>query len=435
MFENIENVPPHDPDAEQAVLGCMLMDPRALAVGIELLNPEDFYAPENVAAFSAIRALHERGDAVDTVTLRNELVSTNSLDNVGGSEYLAVLTETVPSQASARHYAGIVLDRSLSRSLLSVATAAMRQVWDNARAASVWGDLTEKLSALGMRMVGGTTRPASSIVGEAAAMADPKADESRLIDTGYHHLDALLRGRRLHGGDLIYLAARPSVGKTSFALNVARHNLKAGRPVLILSLEMTDAQLLSNLLVIESGVPNDRLGTQWLGDDEASAYVAAAGRASDWPLWIDTAPSMDMRHVRAVTKRYVEDHGVQLVILDYLQLMRMPRGDREDLRVGEASRQLKALARECDVPIVVLSQLNRTPENRSDPTPRNADLRQSGDLEQDADVILLLYRPCKHFKESPESEAWLLLSKQRNGKLGMVRMDFQGATFTFEEVG
>ncbi len=434
-------VPPQDIEAEQAVLGCMLLEADSVGIVLERLAAEDFYKAEHQHVFQAMRDMYEHGSPIDVITLREELERRKLLDVVGGSSALAALGETVPSAASAAHYARIVRDRAMLRNLIRSATKILQDSYDPAADP---GTLLDNAEQMIFEVAGDRAKefisPIRVVLKEAFKTIDDlhnRKGRLRGLETGFYELDDLTTG--LQGSELIIVAGRPSMGKTTLALNIARHaavDLSPAAGVLIFSMEMSAQQLAQNLLCMEGRVDADHLRKGLLDEQQFSLLMEAAARLNEAPIFIDDSSALGILDVRAKARRLKAQHDIGLVIVDYLQLMQTRSLDSREREVAELSRGLKALARDINTPVVAISQLNRGPENREDHRPRNSDLRESGSLEQDADVIIFVHREEYYQPNNPEHrhKAEAIVSKQRNGPTGTVNLQFQGNILRFQNL-
>ncbi len=423
---------PHSDEAERSVLGAVLLDNRQMHKAQELLVPEAFYAERHRRIFHALEDLAEVGTALDLVTLRDALERMGSLDACGGVAYLVTLIDGTARSANVEHYAKIVKEKSILRELVRTAqnilSSAMRaegsadQVLDEAEK-SIFHVAEERLRAgfLSLREVG-----AQSIKGieDLTQRREPITG----IHSGFLQLDEMTAG--LQASDLIILAARPSMGKTALALNIGAHAaMRNGRRVGVFSLEMSHQQLFQRLLCAEARVDAHRLRTGRIGKDEWDRIIKAYTELSDTPMYIDDTPGATITEMRAKARRLQMEHGLDLIIVDYLQLMSgRGRHDSRQQEISEISRSLKEMAKELKIPIVALSQLSRAPEQRGtgEKRPQLSDLRESGAIEQDADVVLFLFREEIYKKDDPDlrGKAELIIGKQRNGPTGTVDLHF-----------
>ena len=436
----VGRVPPQNLEAEQAVLGCMLLDPNSVGLVLEDIRKDDFYASENQLIFEAMTRLFERNVPIDLLTLREELKVQGLLDRVGGSDYLTSLSSVVPSAANARHYSRIVRESSVLRMLIETTTMILRDAYGDRGTSRDLLDRSEQaiLSIADKHSSTAVHAIRDILVKTFEAIDDIHSRKDRIqgLATGFYDLDDCTVG--LHGSELIILAARPSIGKTTFALNVCRHAaVELEKAVLIFSLEMSKEQVAQNLLCCEAHVDAQQLRKGLLDESQMSMLMTAAGRLSEAPIFIDDSPGLGILEIRAKARRLKKQHDVALVVVDYLQLVDTPQLESRAQEVAQLSRGLKALARELDVPVIAISQLNRAPELREEHRPRNSDLRESGALEQDADVVLLLHREEYYQPNNPEfkNRAELIVSKQRNGPAGItVHLQFQGNILRFQNL-
>ena len=437
--------PPSSAEAEISVLGGMLIDRDAVTRAIEHVNDSMFFREAHRRLFRAMARLFERGDAIDVVTLSEELKKTEELDGVGGLEYLAQLLDAVPTAANIEYHARIVREKALLRRLIDASSQIIRDVYEqgerrvedildqaesrifqvaqsHARAGFVWikeilwptFEHIERLQASGTGITG--------------------------VPTGYPDLDRMTTG--FQNGDLIIVAARPSMGKTSWVMNVAQTAaIEHASTVAIFSLEMSKEQLVQRLLCSEGRVDAQKLRRGRLSPEEYQRLAAAAGYLNIAPLWIDDSPGATVLEMRAKARRLKAETNLGLLIIDYMQLMSsMGRVENRVQEVSEISRGLKSLARELEVPVIAISQLSRAPEQRTDRRPQLSDLRESGSIEQDSDLVMFLYRPEYYFGpvdkdgNSLEGQAELIVAKQRNGPTGMVSLYFHKAYTRFDSV-
>lgn len=426
-----ERVPPQNLEAEQSVLGAMLIDRNAIVSVSSLIIAEDFYSEKHHQLYAAITALFNRGEPVDLITVQDELKKRGHLDDIGGLAYLTSLVNLVPTTANADQYAVIVANKSTLRRLQTAA----RKIVDDCYATddmditlveaekSIF-EVTQKRTARGYSLL----RDALVTAYDHIEFLYNAKGSTTGISTGFRDLDNMTSG--LQPSDLVIIAARPSVGKTAFTLNLARNAAVQSRAtVAFFSLEMSAEQLAMRLLASEAAVDAHRLRTGQLLDDDWSRLTAALGRLSEAPIFIDDTPNIPLMELRARARRIKAEHGLDLIMVDYLQLMSLAqRAGREQNRqqeISEISRTLKALARELKVPVIALSQLSRSVEQRQDKRPMLSDLRESGAIEQDADMVCFLYRDDYYNQESEKKNiVEVIISKQRNGPVGSVDLFF-----------
>ncbi len=431
---------PESLPAEAAVLGSMIVDPRCIGDVVELLDRNAFYHSEHQMLYDAIVALYEknRGEGIDGVLVRDELERRNQMEAIGGIEYLQRVIETVPSSANVQYYADIVREKMLLRETIAAASDILNNAYDES------GDASEKLDDAERKIFAVTDK---RVTGSAVALKDLVTRAYELIEkregthvtglgTGYYELDDMTCG--LQDGEMIIVAGRPSMGKTALALNIAEHvGIVEKTPLAIFSLEMGCQQLAERFLCSYSGVDAQLVRKGMLSTEHYQKLVEACGVISEAPIYIDDTSALTPLELRAKARRLKSSYGIRCIVLDYLQLMSI--GGRVESRQQEIttiSRYLKSLARELSLPVVVLSQLNRSPEGREDHRPRMSDLRESGSIEQDADVVMLLHREDYYHRGEdgyePNNTAEVIIAKQRNGPTGTVKLTFMEKCTRFE---
>ncbi len=443
-----DRTPPFSLEAETAVLGGMLIDREAVTRAVEHLNESMFYREANRRLYRAMIRLYERGDVIDVITVSEELKKTGEMESSGGFDYLAALVDAVPTAANLEYHARIVREKALLRRLVEQASQIIRDVYDQGE--RTVEELLDDAEARIFRVAESHSREGFVWIKEilwSAFEHIEKLQESAGgitgVPTGFPDLDRMTTG--FQKGDLIIVAARPSMGKTSWVLNVAA-NASIGHsvPAAIFSLEMSSGQLVQRLLCAEGRIDAQRLRRGRLGQEEHQRLAAAAGHLNTAPIWIDDQPGTNVLEIRAKARRLqselrADGKELGIVVIDYLQLMSgAARTESRVQEVSEISRGLKALARELDVPVIALSQLSRGPEQRTDKRPMLSDLRESGSIEQDADLVMFLYRPEYYAppekREELEGKAELIVGKQRNGPTGVVELFFQKAYTRFDSV-
>ena len=440
-----EKLPPHAVEAEAAVLGSMILDWRVCGEVLQIVgSSEDFYKPAHAAIYETLIELYDHNQSIDVVQLNQRLRDKQLLDQVGGVDYLIELAEAVPSAAAAEHYARIVRDKAVLRRLIDASGKILYDSYNSDQPASELLDSAER-TIFEIRQQG-TTEEASDLGKLLQDTFDQlEQDDGRLItgvETGFFELDEMTNG--LQHGEMIIIAARPSMGKTAFVLNVAEHIAANNQqPVAVFSLEMGKQQLAQRLLCARSGVDAHKLRRNMLSRDDFAELSQAVGALSEAPLYIDDTPGLSLLELRAKARRLAARHDISCVLIDYLQLMSAPGAESRQQEVSNISRGIKALARELSVPVVCLSQLNRQPEGREGHKPRMSDLRESGSIEQDADVVMMLHREAYYHQGDPEwaqqnpelaNQAEIILAKQRNGPTGTVRMVFNPETTRFQNL-
>ncbi len=427
-MNNLGKVPPQSPEAERSVLGAVMLDREALLTVMEILRTEDFYREAHRLIYAAILDLNERREAVDLLTVTEELRRRNELEAVGGASYLTSLTGDVPSAANAGHYARLVAQKATLRALARAATRITEMALTETDAVDQILDEAERLI---FEVSGGRTRSGFVAIKEVLLKTFEHLEQLHARKgevTGvptFHDLDRLLSG--LQPSDLIICAARPGMGKTSFCLNIAQQvAVKQKLPVAIFSLEMSCGQVVQRMLSATAMVDQHHMRTGYLKEDDWARLVNAAGILGEAPIFIDDTPAISALEVRAKARRLQMESGLGLVIVDYLQLMQAHRRvDNRHQEIALISRSMKALARELDAPVLVLSQLNRGVEQRQNKRPVMADLLESGAIEADADVVIFLYRPQYYDPDTDKKGiAEVNVAKHRNGPVGTVEMAF-----------
>ena len=440
------NVPPHSEDAEQSVLSSMMIDRQAIPKVIEILTPECFYNERNKIIFETITNMFEQAIAVDLVTLNDELQKRGSLELIGGSYYLSSLNAKMPTSANIEQHSKIVLEKYLKRSLIEISRNIIANSFDETtdafeeidRAESEVFSLAEKRlkkSYIGMKQL---AHEAYQVISK---LSEKKDSGLTGEPTGLKKLDDLLGG--FQKSDLIIVAARPSMGKTALALSLARNMAVEYKiPVAFFSLEMAAIQLVIRLLSAEAKVNQQNIRTGKINDEEHQRIIKALGKLSQAPIFIDDSPMMTVMEMRAKCRRLKAEHNIKAVFVDYLQYLHAPKSESREREISIISQSLKQIAKELEVPVIALAQLNRSVETRHDKRPMLSDLRESGSIEQDADVVMFVNRPEVYgqlqfddeTKESTENKAELIIGKQRNGPIGTIRCGFQKDYARFENL-
>ncbi|BCJ71801.1 replicative DNA helicase [Catellatospora sp. IY07-71] len=419
-----EKTPPQDVAAEQCVLGGMMLSKDAIADVVEILRANDFYKPAHSTVFEAILGLYGRGEPADAITVAATLESAGDLGRIGGAPYLHTLISAVPTAANASYYARIVGERAVLRRLVEAGTKIVQLGYGSA--AGSGRDVDDVVDMAQQAIYDVTERRASEDFAILADMIQPTLDEieavgaadgsMRGVPTGFSDLDRLLSG--LQPGQLIIVAGRPGLGKSTASMDFARHAaVRANMASAIFSLEMSKTEIVMRLLSAEARVPLHVLRSGQLSDDDWTKLARCMGEISEAPVFVDDTPNMNLMEIRAKARRLKQRHDLKLIVVDYLQLMSSPKKtESRQQEVSELSRGLKLLAKEVECPVIAVSQLNRGPEQRTDKRPQLSDLRESGSIEQDADVVILLHRDDYYDKESPRAgEADFIVAKHRNG--------------------
>ncbi|ASS97858.1 MULTISPECIES: replicative DNA helicase [Geobacillus] len=425
-----ERIPPQSIEAEQAVLGAVFLDPTALTLASERLIPEDFYRAAHQKIFHAMLRVADKGEPVDLVTVTAELAALEQLEEVGGVSYLSELADSVPTAANVEYYARIVEEKSLLRRLIRTATSIAQDGYTREDEIDVLLDEAErKIMEVSQRKHSGAFKNIKDVLVQTydnIEMLHNRNGDITGIPTGFTELDRMTSG--FQRSDLIIVAARPSVGKTAFALNIAQNvATKTNENVAIFSLEMSAQQLVMRMLCAEGNINAQNLRTGRLTPEDWGKLTMAMGSLSNAGIYIDDTPSIRVSDIRAKCRRLKQESGLGMVVIDYLQLIQGSGRNRENRQqeVSEISRSLKALARELEVPVIALSQLSRSVEQRQDKRPMMSDLRESGSIEQDADIVAFLYRDDYYNKDSENKNIIeIIIAKQRNGPVGTVQLAF-----------
>ncbi len=423
-----DRLPPHNHEAEQAVLGAILLEPSVLVSVNEHLKAEDFYRQAHQRLFQVMNDLAEKGEPVDLVTLTSELQDRKLLDEVGGVPYLTELASVVPTAANVEYYAKIVEEKAILRRLIRTATQiAAAGYTGSEEVTQVINEAERKILEISQRRIRGGFIPIRDVLIESYEQIEARHfNKSGIngIPSGFVDLDRMTSGFK--GSDLIILAARPSMGKTAFALNVAQNvAVRAGKTVAIFNLEMSATQMVMRMLAAEGNIDAQAFRTGNLNEEDWEKLTMAISTLSEAPIFIDDTPGVTVYDIRAKLRRLQAEHGLGLVVIDYLQLISGRGGESRQQEISEISRSLKLMARELDVPVMALSQLSRAVEQRQDKRPMLSDLRESGSIEQDADLVAFLYRDDYYNEDSEKKNiAELIIGKQRNGPVGKVELLF-----------
>lgn len=432
-------VPPQNLDAEQSILGGLLLEKEAFDQIADLLEPEDFYSPANQKVYQVIRELHSKNKPIDLVTTTDALQSRQEFDSVGGYVYLAGLLEKTISAAHISTYAQIVRDKALLRKLIHTSTEIIETAFSSNQDVDVLLDRAEaEIFKVSQKNAGQGLTGSMEIVKDSIKKIEllyQRQEDITGLATGFTDLDKMTAG--LHGGELLILAARPSMGKTAFGLNIASHaSLRQKKSVALFSLEMSKESVMMRLLAAEAKVSLGEVRTGRVQDSSWPKLITAASALSEAPLYIDDTSAISPFEIRARCRRLKAQGNLDLIMIDYLQLMDLKqRVESRERAVSEISKNLKMIAKELNVPVVALAQLNRSVEGRSDRRPMLSDLRESGSIEQDADVIMLLYRDDYYDKDDPEKQghAEVIIGKQRNGPTGTVKLRFDAKFNKFRD--
>jgi replicative DNA helicase len=435
----MERIPPHDLLAEQSSIGGMLLSKDAVADVIESARAVDYYIPKHEVIFDAILSLYSHGEPTDVIAVTDELTKTGLLSRAGGAEYLHSLTSLVPTAANAGYYAAIVAEKAVLRRLVEAGTRIVQMGYASEGEVT---DLVNSAQAEVYNVAGGVQTedyvPLTDAIGTAIdeiEAAKGRDGQMTGVPTGFAGLDSLTNG--FHPGQLIIVAARPALGKSTLALDFCRAaSVKYNQTAAFFSLEMGRAEIAMRLLSAESSVPLQNMRKGTVDSRDWTTIAQTRGRINDAPFFIDDSPNMTLVEIRAKCRRLKQQHNLKLVVIDYLQLMTSgKRVESRQQEVSEFSRALKLMAKELQVPVIALSQLNRGPEQRADKKPQISDLRESGSIEQDADMVILLHREAAYEKDNPrQGEADFIVAKHRNGPTDTITVAFHGMFSRFVDM-
>lgn len=432
----ISKAMPESLEAEAAVLGSMMLDNQCIGDVIQHLNSASFYRIEHQIIFDALLTLFERGGGFDAIILRDELKKTGKLQESGGVEYLTQLINAVPTTANVLYYAEIVKDKALMRDMITASTSILNDAYEDGHIREKLDEAERKIFEVTQKKLSGKTANLKDLIHQVIENIE---NPIKGLATGFYELDDMLGGG-LHKGDMIIVAGRPSMGKTSFALNIAEHIAADNNlPVAIFSLEMGQRQLAERILCSRGHIDLQSIRRGSLEDGAYETIVRSGSELSEKPLYIDDSSALTPLELKAKCRRLKSKYNIDCVMIDYLQLMSMGgRADSRQQEITTISRHLKAIARELELPVIVLSQLNRAAEGREGHRPRMSDLRESGSIEQDADVVLLLHREDYYHRGEPDYEdtkqAEVIVAKQRNGPTGTVKLTFLEQFTRFESL-
>ncbi len=437
-YSQLRRVPPHSVESEESVLGAMLMSTDAVNEVMDKLDADDFYVPAHRSIFGAVKLLFNTNQAIDAITVSEELRRQGELEKTGGVAYVTRLLDIVPSASNVDYYANIVEETSQRRHLIragsTITDLAMKLddeiagVLDRSEQ-TVLGVAGRKVGD-GMQQIG----PLFFSTLEELEALEGRGDEVTGLSTGFRDLDKKLTG--LHPANLVIIAARPAMGKSALALNIATNIAMEGNPVAVFTLEMSREEVASRMLCATARIDSMKVRTGMIGDNAWPRLTDAAGRLYDAPVFVDDSPMVTVTDIRAKCRRLKRKHGLSLVVVDYLQLMQGSNRENRQQEIAEISRNLKNLARELEVPVMALSQLNRNLESREDKRPRLGDLRESGSLEQDADIVMFIYRD-EYYNEQTDKRgiAEVVVAKHRAGSTGPIDMTFMPEFTLFSDLG
>ncbi len=419
-------IPPHDIEAEQAILGCMLTDRDSVISAIEVLKEDAFYREDNRAIYGAILSLYSKSEPIDIITVKAELVETGKFERVGGLEYLAGLPERVPTTANVDKYIKIVEEKAMLRNLITSANELVALGFDETEEVDRIMDMAEKkiFDLAQKKNTKGYTPIKDVLVESFAKLEELYNQKGHLSGTSTGFLDLDYKTSGLHNSDLIIVAARPAMGKSAFAINIATNvALQSGKGVAIFNLEMSKDQVGNRILCSEAMVDSNKIRTGQIEDDDWVKLASTVGKLSEAPIYIDDTAGISIMEIRAKCRKLKLERDIGLVVIDYLQLVQGSgnRNASREQEISEISRSLKILAKELDIPVIALSQLSRSVEKRDDKRPMLSDLRESGAIEQDADIVIFLYRDDYYNEDSEKKNiAEVILAKHRGGSTGTV---------------
>src|SRR6266566_433559 len=436
IARQFDRLPPQAIEAEMCLIASMMLDKEVVGQVVQIVDREAFYQADHQILFDILVKLYEQNRAIDAIIVREELAKRQLLEEVGGTAYLAQILSAVPSSAHAAHYAGIVREKSLLRQLIAASNDILRDAYAPHEQADLVVDKAEKqIFEIAQKKVGGAMVPLESVLHEVFEMIENRAQ--RGLETGFFDMDDMLNG--LQNGEMVIVAARPSMGKTSLAMNFME-GLAAERNTAcaIFSLEMSKQQLAQRMLCSRGKIDSHKLRRGMLQSHEYAHLANVVGQLAKAPVWVDDSPGLTILDLRAKARRLKLQHDIKLLMIDYMQLMDNPGVESRQQQISEISRGVKAVARELRIPVVCLSQLNRASEGRDGHRPRMSDLRESGSIEQDADVIMLLHREDYYRMAEPDfvpdNIAEIIIAKQRNGPTGTVKLTFLNKSTRFENL-
>ncbi len=431
-----DKLPPHSIEAEMCLIASMMLDREAIGQVVQIVDREAFYQADHQILFDILIKLYEQNRPVDAVIVREELAKRQLLEEVGGVAYLGQLLSAVPSAAHAANYASLVREKALLRQLIGASNDILRDAYAPHEQAEMVLDKAEKrIFDIAQKKIGGSTVPLEAVLHEVFEMIENRGQ--RGVESGFFELDDMLNG--LQNGEMIILAARPSMGKTALAMNLIEHIAADTRlPVAVFSLEMSKQQLAQRMLCSRGQIDSHKLRKGMLQAHEYQHLANVVGELAKAPIWVDDAPGLTPLELRAKARRLKLQHDIRCIMIDYMQLMDNPGVESRQQQISEISRSIKAVARELNIPVIALSQLNRQSEGRDGHRPRMSDLRESGSIEQDADVIMLLHRE-DYYRMSepdfvPDNIAEVIIAKQRNGPTGTVKLTFLNKSTRFENL-
>lgn len=436
VARQFDRLPPHSIEAEMCLLASMMLEKEMIGQAVQLIDRESFYQADHQIIYDVLVKLYEMNRPIDSVILFEELVKRQLLDEVGGTAYIAQILNSVPSSAHGMHYAGIVREKAMLRQLIAASNDILRDSYAPYEQADIVLDKAERrIFEIAQKKVGGTMEPMEKVLHEVFEMIENRGQ--RGLITGFHELDDMLNG--LQRGEMIIVAARPSMGKTALAMNMVEYIAADLRlPCAVFSLEMSKQQLAQRMLCSRGRIDAHKLRKGMLNSQEYTTLATVVGELAKAPVWVDDSAGLTPLELRAKARRLKLQHDVKCIMIDYMQLMDNPGPESRQQQISEISRAVKSVARELDIPVICLSQLNRMTEGREGHRPRMSDLRESGSIEQDADVVMLLHRE-DYYRMSeqdfqPDNIAEIIVAKQRNGPTGTIKLTFDNRTTRFNNL-
>jgi len=436
VSSQFDRLPPHSIEAEMCLLASMMLDKELIGQIVSLIDRDTFYQADHQIVFDVLLKLYEQGRPIDAVIVYEELSKRNLLDEIGGKGYIAQILNTVPSAAHGAHYAGIIREKALLRQLIAASNDILRDAYAPHESAEIVLEKAEReIFKIAERKVGQNMVEMEKVLHEVFEMIENRGQ--RGTETGFSELDDVMNG--LQNGEMIIVAARPSMGKTAFAMNVVEHIAADQKlPCAIFSLEMSKQQLAQRMLCSRGQIDAHKLRKGMLNSQEYTKLASVVGELAKAPIWVDDSPGLRPLELRAKARRLKLQHDIKCIVVDYMQLMDNPGRENRQQEISEISRGIKAVARELSIPVICLSQLNRASEGRDGHRPRMSDLRESGSIEQDADVIMLLHREDYYRMSEPDFQpdniAEVIIAKQRNGPTGTIKLTFLNKTTRFENL-
>jgi replicative DNA helicase len=436
VARQFDRLPPHSIEAEMSLLASMMLDKELVGQTVSIVDRESFYQADHQIIFDVLIKLYEQNRPIDAVIVFEELVKRQLLEEVGGKGYIAQILGSVPSSAHGQHYAQIVREKALLRQLISASNDTLRDAYaPHDQADTVLDNAEKRIFAIAEKKVGNSMEPMEKVLHEVFEMIENRGQ--RGLESGFHELDDMLNG--LQRGEMIIVAARPSMGKTAFAMNIVEHVAADQRlPCAIFSLEMSKQQLAQRMLCSRGQIDAHKLRKGMLNSQEYTKLATVVGELAKAPIWVDDSPGLSPLELRAKARRLKRQHDIKCLMIDYMQLMDNPGPENRQQQITEISRAVKSVARELGIPVICLSQLNRATEGRDGHRPRMSDLRESGSIEQDADVVMLLHREDYYRMSEPDFQpdniAEVIVAKQRNGPTGTLKLTFLNRTTRFENL-